>query len=276
MASEPRPAPALGALQELLYDLITAPTGVAAGLAARGLPADALDRLIAGDSRMGAAARLDIYANMYFFRILDVLREEFPRLAAALGGDAFHDLITDYLLHHRPAHPSLREVGARLPVFLRSHARAVERPWLTEMAALERAHRELFDAADADPLAMEALRALTPEAFSTLRVRLIPAQRVLSHAFAVSRSWDAAPAIEPPLQAETLLVWRRGVTVHHRVVSASEAAMLQRAASPITLADLCQGFADGRDASPAEDAALVAEAFQLLARWVDDALLTSP
>lgn len=275
MPSDPHQAPSLRALQELLYDLMTVPSGVAPGLAARGLPPDALDRLIAGDERLGAVDRLDIYANMYFFRIRDVLGEEFPRLATALGADAFHDLITDYLLAERPAHPSLREVGARLPAFLRSHERgqrrADGRPWLAELAALERTHRELFDAADAEPVTMAALQGLTPEAFSNLAVRLIPAQRLLVHAFALSEVWEAGGP--PQRRRETLLVWRLATAVHHRAVaSESEAAMLRRAVQPVTLAELCQLFAT---ASPGEDdGAVAAQAFQILARWVQDGLLT--
>jgi len=294
--SEVRSPPSLGALQELLYGLMTAPTGVNEGLVARGLPLDALDALIAGDVRLGPAARLDIYANMYFFRIRDILREEYPRLAAALGPEAFHDLITDYILIEPPAHPSLRAAGARLPAFLRAHARNVGRPWLSELAALERMHRELFDGPDAEPLTLETLQILTPEAFSTLEVRLVPAHRVLVHAFDLSRVWTALEAREgaphavggalphpdePRADAETLLVWRRDVTVYHRPVSgAAEATLLRHAAEPTTLGALCEGFVDARGGAPGEkgpgdESALAAEAFQILARWVDDGLLAA-
>lgn len=271
MPSEPRQAPSLRALQGLLYDLMTAPSGVAAGLAARGLAPDALDGLIFGDARLGPVARLDIYANMYFFRILDVLREEFPRLARALGNEAFHDLTTDYLLAARPAHPSLREVGARLPAFILDHARGAERPWLPELAALERTHRELFDAADAEPLALAGLQALAPEAFTTLAVRLVPAQQLQVNTWSISSVWESAG--EPEARPETLLVWRRDTTMHHRPIdSDAEAAMLRRAVEPATLTELCETFAEIRGG--AVDV-LAGEAFQLLARWVDDGLLTA-
>lgn len=272
MSSEREPAPSLHDLQQLLYDLMTAPSGVAAGLVARGLPSDTLDDVIAGDGRLGAVARLDIYANMYFFRILDVLREEYPRVAAALGGDAFHDLITDYLLAVRPSHPSLREVGRRLPGVLRAHAGYGDRPWLADLALLERTHRELFDAADAEPLALAALQGLTAEAFTTLPVCLILSHRVVVQAFELSSVWEAGGL--PEDRPETLLVWRRDATVRHRAVEAAEAAMLRRAATPTTLAELCELFAGARTGEPADEAALATEAFQILARWVDDGLLT--
>jgi hypothetical protein len=288
----------LGALQALLYGLLTAPAGVDLGLAARGLPADALDAIIVGDARLSAAARLDLYANMYFFRILDVLRDEFPRVRATVGEAPFHDLITDYLLAAPPAHPSLREVGGRLPAYLAAHALGVERPWLTELAALERTHRELFDGPDAVPLTMEALRSLPPQGFAPLPVRLVPCHRILEQGFGITGIWRAdaggqgaesaangeLPCQVPEARPETVLAWRRGFGVVHRVVDdAAELAMARQAAAGTTLGGLCETFVEARRgaggqeaADPyADDGALAAEAFQLLARWVDDALLTA-
>ena len=70
----------LAALQKLFHGLATAPEGVEPGLAQLGLTASDLSAVIAGDERLSAIERLDIYANMYFFRLLDVLRDDFPKL----------------------------------------------------------------------------------------------------------------------------------------------------------------------------------------------------
>ena len=64
-------------LQNLLYRLITAASGVAEGLESeRGMPAGGLDAIVLGDERLSAEARVDIYANMYFYRIRDALKED--------------------------------------------------------------------------------------------------------------------------------------------------------------------------------------------------------
>lgn len=286
----PRP-PSLRDLQRLFYELITAPTGVGQALADRGLTSEALEAVVVGDARLSSVARLDVYANMYFFRILDVLRAEYPRVVAALGDHAFHDLVTDYLLAHRPRHPSLREVGARLPEYLATHPVSDRRPWLAEVARLERGHRELFDGPDAQPLTFEGLRALSPEAFAALAVGLIPCHRLLSNRFAVSAAWEelasgsagvgtapAGPALLVAAGAELVLIWRRDFDVRHRVIEdGAEAAMLAEASAGATLGALCEVFAGARStgtASESDAASLAAEAFQTLARWVDDGLLT--
>jgi len=51
--------------------------------------------------------------------------------------------------------------------------------------------------------------------------------------------------------------------------------MLRRAVAPATLAELCEVFAGARAGAPDDEAALVAEAFQILARGVDDGALAA-
>ncbi len=65
---------------------------------------------------------------MYFFRIRDVLAEQFPGVAAALDEDRFHNLVTDYLVKMPPANPSLKLVGARLPSYLAEHRELFPEP----------------------------------------------------------------------------------------------------------------------------------------------------
>jgi hypothetical protein len=262
----------LAALQRRFFQLITAPEGVEKGLAALGLPRAALEAEIAGDARASAVERLDVYAGMYFFRIRDVLRDYFPKLAALLGDAAFHNLAVDYLIAHPSRHPSLRHVGDALPAFLRGHALASGRPWLPELAALEHARLDVFDRADVPVQTREALAALAPAAFADLPLALIPAHQVVPVQHAVDRIWRAVESPQPPPAAPggTLLVWRRDVTVYHRMVDPLEAEALAAAREGTTFGALCAEL--GRDGDPAEAAQRAAA---LLGRWVADELLAA-
>jgi len=264
---------ALRDVQALFYDLVTAPEGVEPGMMARGQSGRELEAVIRGGQRMSAVERLDIYANMYFYRILDVLREEYPRIVAVVGDAAFHDLVTDYLLIHRPRNPSLREAGALLPQYLVRHALGIGRPWLPQLARLERTHRELFDGADAVPLALDTLRSLTPDAFATLAVRLCPTHAVLDSAYALSAIWNAclSEPVEPEARGELLLVWRANFEVRHRVINdAGEVAMLSLAAGGATMSEVCEAMTAPLPIDVGDSAG---RAFEILARWVDDGLL---
>jgi hypothetical protein len=262
----------LAETQAWFYRLVTAREGVAATVAARGPEARRLlEELVAGDARAPAIARVEIYADMYFARLRDVLRDEYPKTLRLLGPSAFHDLVADYLLACPPSHPSLRELGARLPAFLAEHRLATDRPWTAELARLERARLELFDGPDAEALTIESLRAGPPEWFAALRLRLVPAHALLAPRFDLAELWRAeAPAARAPERAAgAVLVWRRGLQVFHRPADDEETAWLRRlAAGEVAFEALCAGLADGRT-----DAQAAARAFGLVGRWATDGLL---
>jgi hypothetical protein len=233
-----------------------------------------VDEMVVGGGPLSAVDRLDVYATMYFVRIRDVLAEELARTAAAVGGEAFHGLVTDYLQACPPGHPSLREAGARLPAFLATHALAVERPWLAELASLERARLEVFDGPDASPVSIASLRDVPPDRFGALRFRLIPAHRLLENRFAIAAAWRAEKDSDTPPRAapETLIVWRRDGTVHHRAADGDEVRWLPRLAREdgVELSELCAALAD--TLSPE---AAAARAFELVARWAGAGMIVA-
>src|ERR1700720_2659506 len=146
-------------LQSILYRLITAASGVAEGLAAEDrLPAGGLDALVLGDERLSAEDRVDIYANMYFYRLLDVLKEDFPAMLRVLGDDNFHNLATGYLLEYPPTEPSVLHCGRHLAAYLHNHPLSKDAPYLTHLAALERAVVEVFHGPDAPVLESALMR----------------------------------------------------------------------------------------------------------------------
>jgi hypothetical protein len=260
--------------QRRFHALVTARDDVAA-IAARDAEARAtVESMVVGDDRLSAVERLDVYATMYFVRIHDVLRDEYARTAGVLGGETFHALVTDYLQAHPPEHPSLREAGARLPAFVAGHAVGAERLWLVELARLERARLEVFDGPEATPLSIAALRGVAPERFGALHLRLIPAHRLLTGRFTISHTWRAEnPGLTPPrAQPETLIVWRRDVDVFHRPADADEARWLPRLADADGFAfeTLCAALAE----SLSDDEA-AARAFELVARWAGEGLLSA-
>ena len=267
--------PALAELQRRFFELVTAPEGVATELAARGLPTSALAAIIAGDARATAVERLDVYANMYFFRILDVLRADYPKLLAVVGDDAFHDLATDYLRAHPSRHPSLRFVGAALPAFVARHALCLERPWLAELAALEWARVDVFDRADAAPLAREDLAVLAPADFATLVLAPVPACALVPATWTIEETWRAVEdggAPGPPARADAghaVLVWRAGVTVRHRAVAATERRALELLLARTSFGALCAALGDEVES---EEAA-ARRAAQWLGQWLADELL---
>jgi hypothetical protein len=258
-------------IQGRFYELVTAPEGVAKSLADRGEPAETLARTIVGDERLSAVERLDIYANMYFFRLLEVLRDDYSKVVAAVGDAAFHNLVTDYLLACPPAHPSIAQAGARLPAFLAGHSLSRGRPWLPALATLEHTYTELFDGPDAEALTLDEVRSMVPGDLMALTLKPIPCHRVVSHGFAIDELWFALEESAPdtvPATPETLLVWRPDLDVHHRGLPDDEAALFALLDGRTSLQSVCEKV----PAASVEEAAQLL--FNVVGRWLGDGLLT--
>lgn len=267
------PTPAsLAEVQADLYDLITAPEGVAARLLELGRNPTELARIVRPTEKLSAVDRVDIYANMYFYRILDVLRDEYAKVVALVGDTAFHNIVTDYLVACRPAHPSLREVGARLPEYLRRHPLVKDRPWVSELARLERMHLELYDGPDSEVLTLDEIRAVPPADLPAHVLRAIPCHAVLKNRFSSSPLWKADTLGEMPDAvpeiSETLLVWRQELTVFHRTVPPDEETVLPLLLEGARFDTVCTRLLDS---VPQENA--VVRAFELLTGWIGDGLI---
>src|SRR5207244_10237320 len=90
----------------------------------------ALLELVEGRGRLGSTDRLGVYTEMYWARLLDVLRDDFPRVAAVLGGDRFTALAGAYLERHPSTDPSVRWVGANFADFLAEWGPVDDLPFL--------------------------------------------------------------------------------------------------------------------------------------------------
>lgn len=266
-----------------MWRLITDPDGVEAALAAEG-DADGtdLERLVCGDRGLAARDRVAVYANAYFARIHDCLRDDFGALASALGADGFHDLVKTLLMMHPPTRPSLRHVGEPLAAHLATEPFASifgrRCPWAADLARLEWAMMEAFFAADAPVLRREDLEWLSPEAWAGLRFVASPSLRLLTCAWpvhTVRERFDREGGIESgsessALAAEStsLCVWRRSERVHYRSMTSLESDALGAAIAGESFAGICDRVAGtvGEDAAAREVAAM-------LASWVSEGLL---
>jgi hypothetical protein len=253
-----------------LRELITAPSD------ARGEPEAAA--LLHGDPGRSAGERLAVYAFAWFERLHGVLASDFGALAQLLGPAGFRALARDYLSARPPARPSLRDAGECLPGFLAQAPAAAEivrrHPFAPDLARLERAIVEAFDAADAPTLAREALATLPPEAWAELRLRFQPAVRLLELSFPVGplrlahdREEASLPVgIQP--RPTPVCVWRKDERVFHRELDPVEAEALDTALAGASFGLLCETIA-----ARLSDEEAPARAAELLARWQQDGWL---
>lgn len=220
-----------------------------------------------------AAVRVQIYAQAYRLRLVDVLRDNFSALAAWLGEEEFDRLAMAFIDRNPSTNFSVRWFGDRLEKFLRTAEFFKARPALAEMAAFEWALAAAFDSNDDPVLKREDLATLPATEWPGLVLRFQSGLQRLDLEWNVVDIWLAIdeggplPALERG-DVRPCLVWRKDLKSHFRVVSESEARVLEAARAGASFADLCaQLNEEGGDRDVA------AEAAGLLQRWVSDELL---
>jgi hypothetical protein len=231
-----------------------------------------LFEMVNGCGALGTPERLGIYSGMYRTRLLDVLREDFPRTLAAVGDDAFAALACRYLARSPSTTASVRHLGHHFADFL-----ATERttpPFLADLARLEWARVEVFDALDAAPLRRADLQSIPADAWPALRFRLVPACAVVESAWPVHRIWadgETALAGPPEPEATTVRVWREEWSVSHAAMGVVELQAFRALERGAPFAEICAAVATDVGTSAAAP-----EVGGILMRWLEDALLARP
>ena len=260
-------APELTNLQKLLYRAITAAPG-----ASPNSDLASLSHAIRGDGRLSPLERITIYADAYFYRLLDCLKEDFPATLAVVGEAEFQDLVRSYLTRYPPTEPSVFYAGRYLAEFLQGHRLQERRPFLTNLSRLERTVVEVFHGPDAQVLTADEMRRVAPAKWPELSVHTIPALQMLSCEWRVNDTLRAAEngsaAKEPARGPATILVWRQKMQVYYRELEPAEHAALEVASKGGNLAAVCEAFALRLDTeNPAE------QINRTLSRWLADGLL---
>jgi Putative DNA-binding domain len=209
-----------------------------------------IQRCFNGSAELSPAECVEIYADMYLWRLVDALREDYPKLAALVGDERFYALSEAYVREHPSRHHDLGRAGVHLPAFLRGHPDP-GRPDLADLAALEWSRSEVFFEAEVERASSGALAALPAEEFPETRLHLVPALRVLTAEHDVVHLWreleHGHPAPSPAPGVHAIAVWRSGFDVLHTSLELDEASALRAVGSGDPLSCVCAVFGARED-----------------------------
>ncbi len=135
--------------------------------------ADVAAEYIKPNDRLSSFERLQLYNQMYWYRLLEAVRDDCPGLRAVLGEPAFERLARAYLTDCPSQSFTLRNLSARLADYLRAHPRltAPHTALAIEVARFEWAQTVAFDDAARPVLTLADLAASPPR---RLRLGLQP------------------------------------------------------------------------------------------------------
>ncbi len=187
---------------------------------------DAAGRHFTGSARVSPAEQIEIYREQFWLRHIGSLIEDFPGLCGVLGQDDWQRLVVSYLETFVPTQPSLRDLGRNLANHIARCDFLPHRELLVDMARLEWAYIEAFDAADAPPLRDQRLALLDEDAWERARIVLAPSVQPLRVAYPVSdlrRALREAKAGDPPLalpepQELCLVIYRRELRLWDKAI----------------------------------------------------------
>jgi hypothetical protein len=221
------------------------------------------------------AVLFGIYRHAYGSRLVEAMRTDHEVLHGFLGDEMFDAMGHAYVAANPSQHPNLRWFSQGLPDFLKSHAPYSDHPVLGDLAALEKALNDAFDATEAPVLTLSDMAGFAPEAWNDLKFQAHPSAARLDCSTNASAIWLALKNEETPPDAVALeqpgrlLIWRQDATPMYRELDPEEAMMWDEAAGGIPFGVLCSMLAtyDDPDGAAARGAGY-------LHGWVTTGLLT--
>ena len=206
----------------------------------------------------------------------EYLSNDYPALREAMGDEAFGALVEAYAKARPSTFRNARWVGAGLPAFLRATPPHADDRFICGLAALEAALAKSFDAADAAELPIESLGVTGEEDWPRLCFGFHPSVIVVETTRDALAAYEAVQAGDPAAQARhgenvTLVVWRRELDVHYRVLDDLERIALTEAMAGAAFAEICASLAFARPGRDDSETAQAAAGF--LARWFSDGMI---
>ncbi len=223
----------LDVLQRWMQSVITHADGVVTGVnseAARheiAISDEQIETVICPSHALTSLERLNVYANAYYARLIECLREEFSALVQAIGESGFDALAFSYLQDYPSKSYTLAELGENFPQHLvdtRPPRETGDTPdwidFLIDLARLERLYGDVFDGPGIErieTLQIDDLLSVPQERWHLVRFATAPCLRLAMFRFPVqeyasaarNRDENADEEIPIPEPAETFLVVSR-------------------------------------------------------------------
>jgi hypothetical protein len=226
--------------------------------------------------------RFNVYRNAYRARIVDAIRDTYPRTERWVGDAAFRRAAIHHAIRYPPNAWTLDAVGegfseTLVELFSKD-------PEVAELAWLEWAMHTAFVSADAEPLDSASFASDTAgfveNDWASMTLRFLPGTQLKPVKHNVATLWqsladsehDAASTTSErwTLAKRSCVVWRHGLKPVFMLTDADEGQMLERMLGGSSYGDACAALADnvGSDAA-------VRQAGAMLANWIHQGMIFS-
>lgn len=213
--------------------------------------------ILAGDSRVletlapggqeDKAVLLDVYRSAYVLRLVEIIGNDHPVLKAYLGETNFNGLCRTFIKARPSTNRNARWVSQGLADFAAATPPWADHPEMGEIAWLERALGNAFDAVDAPVLGLEDLGAVAADDWPSLVFALRPSLELGQFTTNAGDIWielQDGGEDHPPVAAldepQAVAVWREGLTSKWRMLPPEEAMLLGAVHDGVPFGALCE------------------------------------
>ena len=180
----PREAPHLDRIERWMYSVVTHPDGAEAGIKANSTLnnelALKLEQTVLPSDELTSLDRISIYANMYFWRLIEVMSHEYPTVSHVLGEELFNKVVKNYLTHHPSTYYNLNQLSNKFPFYLLAEVKDIpHQEFVAAVATVERAMEDVFDERHVERIPIETLQKIPDEKWADIRLQFNPALYLL-------------------------------------------------------------------------------------------------
>jgi hypothetical protein len=258
--------------------VIVHPASAADGLRAREavsiVPEERLPDVILPSQTLRPEERLAIYHGMYPLRMREALAGDYPGLEHFLGDPGFADFVRDYVRAHPSRSYTLNRLGDHVPEFIARRRGLEHRAFLLDLARLERAVNEAFDADETPRLTEEQVQAVPQEAWATARLVAVASLRLLEVDHPVNEYLESVKREDhdhprPVKKPGFVAVYRRNYGVYRQDLAKPAFGLLRDLAGGKPLGASLRAAARRGGRPPGED-----QLFRWFREWVSAGMFT--
>jgi len=255
-----RDMPSLATLERWMQAVVMHPEGAQAGIqarAARALVAAAArdpESVVLPSKNLTSLERLGIYADMYYLRLIEVMEGEYPTTRQLLGEHAFASACRRFIAKFPSRTRTLNSLSAKFPDFLaKALPRTARHGLAVDVARIERAMEDVFDAPRAEPMTPAQFAAIGSGDWNRATLRMNPALVMLklrypANAYMTALRRGEKPRLPRP-RATHVIVFRRGFQVFRRDQEPEQWKLLQSLVAGKALGAAVRASIGGKRAS---------------------------
>ena len=191
---------------------------------------------------------LAVYRNNWLEGMRKALLADYPVVAQLVGDDCFRTLAQRYVGAYPSTSGDLQDFGWEFPRFLEAEYLATSYAYIAEVARLERAIADSFNAAAPDVLTIESLATIDPAHYPTLHVDHHPSAHVIRSAAPIFAIWHAHQTvameefcIDLQAGAQQVLVYRPEFEVLVATLTAADSLFIDALLRDHSLAAAVEG-----------------------------------